>query len=219
MMINERCRSYISILYDIFGDIVCEVVQEQLQVQTSEVELQERDVVDESVEGDLLSKETAEERDIRLAADQPVQLLLDEDDDDVEVSHVKEEPKTDQEDDGSPGVADAEVANDEGDLGQDILSEIIEMTMIEQLPDDLYKSMMRDLVKNQMWREADALEAKWMELQHSDSVQMMQCPNCQKKSILVTPFVDGVITLLVLLHTMTKWEATPILPRMPLLSV
>ena len=40
---------------------------------------------------------------------------------------------------------------------------------------------MRDLVKNQMFREADALEAKWMELQHSDSVQMMKCPNCEKK--------------------------------------
>ena len=59
----------------------------------------------------------------------------------------------------------------------------MEMTMIEQLPDDLCKSMMRDLVKNQMFREADALEAKWMELQHSDSVQMMQCPNGLKKKI------------------------------------
>ena len=50
-------------LYGIFDDIVSEVVEEQHQVITSEIELQNKDVVDVSVEGDLLSSETAEERD------------------------------------------------------------------------------------------------------------------------------------------------------------
>ena len=119
------------------------------------------------------------------------QLPLEEDDDDVwlgpqppqDLTEVKEELEADQEDDAAPGVADVEMVQekDEGDLGQDILSQIMEMTMVEQLPTDLCKTMMRDLVKNQMFQEADALEAKWMELQHADSVQMMKCQNCDKK--------------------------------------
>ena len=69
----------------------------------------------------------------------------------------------------------------EGDLGQDILSDIMEMTAKDELPDSLYKSMMHQLIHSEMWKEADTLEAKWLELQRSDSALMMQCPHCQKK--------------------------------------
>ena len=57
-------------LFDISDDIVFEFVEERLQVITSGVELQKEDVFNVSVAGDLLSKETDEQRGTRLAIDQ-----------------------------------------------------------------------------------------------------------------------------------------------------
>ncbi len=56
---NDDQKTILAVhLYGIYDDIVSEVVEEQHQVITSEIELQNKDVVDVSVEGDLLSRET-----------------------------------------------------------------------------------------------------------------------------------------------------------------
>ena len=41
--------------------------------------------------------------------------------------------------------------------------------------------MVFQFIQSEMRKEADALEAKLLELQRPDSALMMQCPHCQKK--------------------------------------
>ena len=41
--------------------------------------------------------------------------------------------------------------------------------------------MVHELVHCEMWKEADALDAKWLELKQCPFAKLMQCPHCQKK--------------------------------------
>ncbi len=70
----------------------------------------------------------------------------------------------------SADAAEATIDQEESEVAPDVLSQIMEISAIDQLTDDLFKTMMRELVNKQMFREADMLEAKFMELQHADAV-------------------------------------------------
>ena len=110
----------------IYDDIIDEVIKERMSEATSQT-----DGVPSRAEGDLLSAE-ANFQDLR-EADQRDRLLIDEDGNKQErLDEVRvKESKTHDEDD-TPGVADVET---EGDLEQDILSDIMEMSTKDDLPD------------------------------------------------------------------------------------
>ena len=110
----------------IYDDIIDEVIKERMSEATSQT-----DGVPSRAEGDLLSAE-ANFQDLR-EADQRDRLLIDEDGNKQErLDEVRvKESKTHDEDD-TPGVADVET---EGDLEQDILSDLMEMSTKDDLPD------------------------------------------------------------------------------------
>ena len=89
---------------------------------------------------------------------------------------IKDEPQSDDEG-ATPGLVDVAA---EGDLQPqpDILSDIMAMP---ELAAQIFKTMTRDLIKNQMWKEADALEARYLEYKHCTPEQIMTCQFCQKK--------------------------------------
>jgi len=79
---DHRQTRHVVHLYDIYDDVTAEVVQQQHRADTMEIESKKKEVVDNSVEGDLLSLETEEECKARIALDEQERLLLEEDEDD-----------------------------------------------------------------------------------------------------------------------------------------